>query len=1201
MNDLDDEVIRLARNISENLAGNSFPKSFAKLYSQYTRLRANQESLASWQLADTYSGLNEAIKLLEAAFIQKEIGDDSWHASMRRVGELLEWLSHPALNSENLPIRLMSAAAYQLAGYSARATGILNEESNNSESKILRALLKANFQELLDNLVVYWSNETATQNQTPPNTALEMSKNFQTWIIKEIISSIGILCSDMRWGHEARLIKAIEKFKAIERAFLYTNDSYSLLLVKLCSEVASVYVANSMRKYVAQLSESVDESGKKAFERYVRRNYSDNRTLLWPSQIQGIEQLTTLKSFALCTPTGSGKTTIAELGILQSLFLISNNQAEQRLYEPLVMYLVPSRALAAEVEWKMSRVLRRLADNKKITVTGLYGGTDWGPTDVWLTNNDPTVLICTYEKAEALIRFLGPIFLNRVSLIVLDEAHAVQFNDKTTDLINGESRSLRMELLGTRFLSYLNPNSTRLIALSAVAASSEKALTNWITDDEKTEPIKNSYRSTRQLVGRLECLPKGRFEIRYDLLDGLRVAFNEPGQKDKDEAPYIPKPFPNYPPAPSFNRADKEKALRPYLFWAALHLAALDSTGQQHTVLISVTQNIGGYAEDFLKLLEKDWKNENLPTFFKPPSEGSKKNLWEKCLESCADYFNRTSREYRLLEKGIVLHHGKMPGLLARLLIEVIQERIVYLVIATSTLSEGVNLPFETVLIPTLRRSTKFLSYSEFSNLIGRAGRPGFGTEGRSLVLLSDSTPDNRNEYNKILKTWETENKKIETNQDAHSSLAALLNEIKEQWKSLTNSNNNDEFLAWLEQTRPLDVVPTNDEGNKSLEALDTLDSFLLSIIVEAEQRSQEEINAIELEDLLKKVWAKSYARYATSNEEKLQNYFIHRGQALPTRIYPNSNQRRKFYRTSLSPRFAKDLLNRYNEVISLLKAGNGYVEWSDAQRFEYIEQILRFIGSGSLTKFNFTPKAGRSVVNWQDVLKWWLNPSAIDSIEPSVIQVSDWHNYVSNNFNYKANWALGSIIALAIDEVNDGELTEDNLQSWKQTNLPWIAFWVKELIIWGTLEPVAAYLLARRLVVTRKEAEEAASAYYIDQEEQGVSGDDFLNPTVIKDWVNASFRDEPTPLPYGPPLKIKVTLVRDFSKTSKTFWRVVPVNLGAEIGWFDLAGFQLAKSQLIENWETTYLHIYEFRLDSKEKVVTTNIYSLYEEELEEI
>jgi hypothetical protein len=43
----------------------------------------------------------------------------------------------------------------------------------------------------------------------------------------------------------------------------------------------------------------------------------------------------------------------------------------------------------------------------------------------------------------------------------------------------------------------------------------------------------------------------------------------------------------------------------------------------------------------------------------------------------------------------------------------------------------------------------------------------------------------------------------------------------------------------------------------------------------------------------------------------------------------------------------------------------------------------------------------------------------------------------------------------------------------------PWIAFWIKELITWGTLDPVAAFLLARGDAIDRPHAEADARAYY--------------------------------------------------------------------------------------------------------------------------
>ncbi|MCB9418292.1 MAG: DEAD/DEAH box helicase [Ardenticatenaceae bacterium] len=403
----------------------------------------------------------------------------------------------------------------------------------------------------------------------------------------------------------------------------------------------------------------------------------------------------------------------------------------------MIIYLVPSKALASEVEAHIAKIVNRLG--VQIVVSSLYGGTDWGPTDAWLSSNEKTVLICTYEKAEALIRFLGPMFLNRVSLVIIDEAHSVQFDDNWQNLYQAESRPLRLEVLGSRLLRQLHENNRQVLALSAVASGLEDALASWASGISNTKPTETTYRSTRQLVGRLECLPNRKFEIYFDLLDGESLQFQDGG---KSSSPFILNPFPPHPPAPQWLNKSAEIRIRPHLLWAAMQLASPDSDGNLRSVLISVSQNIGGFAEDFLRLLESTWQTVTLPKFFTEPTAPQKISIWQQCLKSCADYFTKDSREYRLLQKGIIVHHGKMPGLLARLLVQCIQEKIASLVLATSTLSEGVNLPFGTILIPTLRRyqdnTEQTVGIREFNNLIGRAGRPGFGTEGRSLVLLPE-------------------------------------------------------------------------------------------------------------------------------------------------------------------------------------------------------------------------------------------------------------------------------------------------------------------------------------------------------------------------------------------------------------------------------------------------------------------------------
>lgn len=178
--------------------------------------------------------------------------------------------------------------------------------------------------------------------------------------------------------------------------------------------------------------------------------------------------------------------------------------------------------------------------------------------------------------------------------------------------------------------------------------SLSNSLAGWVTGQKDAVPATTSYRSVRQLIGSLNCFQDRSFEMRYDLLDGVSLKYRE---GYREEQPYTPAPFPHLPHVESY-KTGTETRLRPYLFWAALHLASLDEKGRQHTTLVSVMQNINGYAQDLLDLLDKTWLNITLPTFFQPPQEEEKAVLWEKCLRSCEDYFGRDSKEYKMLQRG---------------------------------------------------------------------------------------------------------------------------------------------------------------------------------------------------------------------------------------------------------------------------------------------------------------------------------------------------------------------------------------------------------------------------------------------------------------------------------------------------------------------------------------------------------------------
>jgi hypothetical protein len=1197
MNPSRTSTVELASALRSHWAGRELPPAFAKLYSQFTLLSADQLGLLHWREDEAYERMNDALRILEAGWIEKEEGLSTWHDSFRRAAELFEWISAPKLRPEELPTQLYSASLYQIAGYPARASGILSNplsQSEDSNSVILTALLRADFPKLLSELSNFWRG-SAFGNENLVFSWQEsesLSSDLNRWLFHELVSSLGVLCSSMRWGDEERLSLALDRLKTNSKIFLHSNNIYSGLLSVLVYETVVSYVNSTLRNSLENIFEQVDSNGRISLERYLRQAYQYQRSLAWPSQVRGVERLVSKKSFALCTPTGSGKTSIAEIAILQSLFFKeTDSHNDDNRSAPLAIYLVPSRALAAEVEERLSRVLKNLERPPVIIVTGLYGGTDWGPTDAWITASDRTILICTYEKAEALIRFLGPLFINRIRLVIIDEAHSVNFTDLVGDLQTGESRPLRLEALCMRLLSYIDETQGRAIALSAVASGNEQALARWVTGNKDASPETTDYRSTRQLIGRLECKPDGHFEIRYDLLDNSDLTFEN---EEKTETPFIIDPF---PPFPSVKKLETgvEVRLRPYLIWAAMNFASADVYGLRHSVLISLTQNISTLAKYFLELLDDDWKDIQLPSFFAEPTEPHKKELWNQCLASCKDYFSESSYEYKLLSKGIVLHHGKMPGLMGRLLTRVIREKIVHVVIATSTLSEGVNLPFETILVPTLRRAQKYMSISEFRNLVGRAGRPGINTEGKSLVLLATSplSSDGYKERNSIKNARHQYERLIGLMQDGSegesnspkSPLGELLRALWNSWKLISGSESSQEFYVWLEQTAPVEVSAEQlEQPNQkiAIELLDSVDGVILSAIVEIEQVLQQDLSPTELEEKLIRLWRRTYAYFSEEEEKLFGDYFIRRGKAL-LNIYPTAQHRRRLYCTSVQPRSGSLMLQSTPTVIEHLKTGMDYSLWDEKSKYEYIRKTVELISK--IPKFSL-PATRETNLSWDELLLWWLNGSYVTK-RPSENKISKWFDYVAKNFSYRLNWGLGSVISLIINETNNGKLNEFHLDDWSKTGLPWVSMWIKELIIWGTLDPVAAYLLSQSMENTRTDAQNAASIYYKDNKDFE-SANSLLDPRNIRAWAGQSLKAKRATATKAPPNTISVTLLRDFTKRTNSVWRVLPViEEKQKMVWFDAAGFALAESPIPEDWNKTYFENYDFQLNASQKIIT--------------
>lgn len=1182
-------TLEIAGEVRRNLAGQALTARQAKLYSQRLRRDMGQAGLASFAPGDVDTYVDEAILLLQCGLLERKADPGSgWRQGVKRAAEILEWLSQSSLKPPDAPLHLLAAAAYQLADYPAMALGHLRRVPDTEPfSILLREFLRADFPATLDAVMNYWRTRLVLEVDGRIDPA-----DLTTYTFQHVIMCISTVCSYLRTGNDITIERALSKLEKLADGLLYSRDSYSYLLALLTAASSRRFVESCLWPQVNRLQEVSSEAAGKALIQFARSAFVNRRALVWPAQAVGIERLQENNSFVLCTPTGSGKTTVATLAIVQSLFANPlEGRPEELVLGNLVLYLVPSRALAAEIESRIAQDLKKITA-EPIVVTGLYGGVDWGPTDAWIQTDRPTIVICTFEKADALLRYLGILFLNRVRLVVVDEAHMVdQDQAHIAGLDDGSSRSYRLEQLGTRLLRARNDYNFRVIALSAVAARTAPALARWIDGSPTASPATSAYRSTRQMLGRLEVSTNGQYTIRYNLMDGRSLQFEDERRPD---TPFVPSPFP--PLVGGLKIEDgPEVRMRAPTLWAALQLAAERPDGSKPSVMISITQSIETFSKTCADLMDR-WSENNLPNY---RAIDDTDDFWNRCLASAADYFTVDSVEYRLLRRGIVVHHGKMPGLLARRLKNMIDRGLIRVIIATSTLSEGVNIPANYLLIPSVYRGINRISLQEFANLIGRAGRPGVATEGNALIVLPER--EFRRRYgiteavpNRQWSGYESLIAEIEENttaaggdspeDQASSPLAHLLVALEAAWTELSGGASQEEFTAWLEKTA---VIGTPEGAIAANDYLDSLDSFLIAAIQEVEELRQAELPPNQIEAELMAIWQRTYAFAAAGDEARLADIWLVRGRAIKT-IYPDRFQRRHIYRTSLSPRSATALIDLARDIRARFQEGVGYARWSPEERFSFIRDILSLLSQVRPFRISTTLGQQKNFQDWPKLLRWWLVKSTLDK-QPKPNEITNWYEFVAQNFIYRGAWGLGSIIGLLLDgEEGEQPIRALELGDWPRSGLPWIAFWLKDLISWGTLDPVAAFLLARGDAIDRPQAEEEALNYYAIWS-QDADPNEMLDPRQIRDWMGGrhAHQDEVDGIPE---MEIEVDLERSPADYRLIDLSVSPIDTNDGLIWVDPAGYRVARSEIPPLWPDAPSS-FEFRLNVLEKKIVVYPY----------
>lgn len=392
-------------------------------------------------------------------------------------------------------------------------------------------------------------------------------------------------------------------------------------------------------------------------------------------------------------PTSSGKTRIAELAILDCLMEDPDNK---------VLYIAPFRSLAFEVENSLAPIL----ENASILVSHLYGGSLYSKLDEKVIE-DSDVIIATPEKAKAILRGNQDL-IDSIALIIIDEGH----------LLGLDKRNVVNEMFYEELRFYMDQNGGKFLLLSAVLPNSED-LALWLTKSDQTI-YKDKWRPSDERLGILEW--SGRLvNLNWISKDEERASFNRRFIVAEEL------PLKKRERIVKTNPANRNEAVAATAYKFRTFGSVLIFVGRKNSVFVmakAYLKSLGGNATDHVWKNTADWRAFELA-----------------CMETYGDAANSWLNFAR---KGILCHNADLHADVRLPLERLMRADKPLVIIATSTLGQGVNLGVSTVIFSTLHQARSDISSRDFWNIAGRAGRAYVDHEGKILVAMETAGKSQR-------------------------------------------------------------------------------------------------------------------------------------------------------------------------------------------------------------------------------------------------------------------------------------------------------------------------------------------------------------------------------------------------------------------------------------------------------------------------
>lgn len=524
----------------------------------------------------------------------------------------------------------------------------------------------------------------------------------------------------------------VESLGELRRLIYASGTSREVVLAEVASAVVKLRLAGSAWTLLPGFSGLENAAWTEA----IRRPGFPKE--LWPSQkLLGKADLFAGKSGVVQMPTSAGKTRSVEI-ILRSAFFADRTR--------VAVLVAPFRALCHEIATSLRHAFKgedvkvnELSDALQLDfvdqLAELFGQV--APATRHLMVLTPEKLLYVLRQEPSLVAHIG--------LVVYDEGH--QFDTG--------ARGITYELLLTE-IKRLLPASAQTVLISAVIKNAV-AVGTWLIGTEPNVVDGTGLLSTARSVafatwserlGQLLFFESDSY-ARPDYFVPRSIEVQELELRGKERKAQL---FPK----------KGKVAWKDVSLYLGIRLAPSGAVA----IFCGRKDTASGMAERAVEVYERG---------FRLPSPAAVSDAIEiQCLTKLAmEHFGAVSTVTKAAALGIFVHHGTTPQGLRLSIEHAMQSELIKLVICTSTLAQGVNLPIRYLIVSGVNQGAERIKTRDFQNLIGRAGRAGMHTEG--LVLFADPRVIDNNRTERWRLQLAVELLRPENSEETSSSILELL------------------------------------------------------------------------------------------------------------------------------------------------------------------------------------------------------------------------------------------------------------------------------------------------------------------------------------------------------------------------------------------------------------------------------------------